>query len=90
MKIAIVVALTLAACGKSECQKFATVYCSKMASCGYPQNGVLRYPYSQDVCEKDALEYWAASDIGEDLCEFQSRRVAALNCPQFHAYVSGE
>lgn len=82
-------ALMLAACGKSECQEFATVYCTKASSCGYQQGGLTVHP-AQSACEEQALEYWDSIDVTEGLCKSEKAKVAPMTCPQFQAYAAGE
>lgn len=77
----------LLGCGRSECQDYATVFCSRAELCGYEQNGVIIQP-SAAACEKDMPRQLEAARVTEEQCKATREKITPMNCAQFRAYLS--
>jgi len=65
-----------AACGRSECQNYATVFCDKMALC---------YGSAQPNCEAELIARVPAYKLTEETCENARETIESMTCTQFRA-----
>lgn len=80
--------LFLVACGRSECENYAVVYCSKAVTCGYDLGGTIFRPNLSD-CERDATALAEAEHATESLCKSSSHKVQQMDCKTFQDFANG-
>lgn len=86
-KFALIVASLFVACGRSECQDYATVWCQKLATCGFSTGGATLEQAMKD-CEDAANKSAAATHMTDAQCKTARENVAPMTCIQFRALVA--
>lgn len=78
----VVCSLFLAACGRSECQDYATVACGKLSLCVTPVN--------ETACEADTAKQIQAQHRTESDCKTTREKIQNMGCAEFTAYVNSK
>lgn len=78
-KIAILGMLLLSACGRSECQDYTTVFCTKAIGCDVPP-GAATYPQAE--CESGLKRTLEAQRTTEAECKKAREKIVSMTCTQ--------
>ncbi len=72
--------LFVVACGRSECQDYATVSCGKASLC--------IVPVEQRACEEATMKQLQAQRVTEDQCKTAREKISGMNCTEFKAFLA--
>jgi hypothetical protein len=80
----VLLSLLLVACGRSECQDYVALMCTKGIGCDAPEGARLM---NRDECEREALRVVQVQRNTEEQCRQAREFMQAMNCTQFRAFV---